>query len=575
MQQLKRFVRFYRPHRKLFVIDMASATLRSAFMIYIPWISRDILGHWLKENNGTMIVICSFASLMLVVGMSITTYINTRWGHVLGTRIETDMRYDLFCHLQKLSFSYFDNTKTGHIMSRISNDLFNISEISHHAPEDLFISAITFVGASIFMLMIAPVMPLVAIIPIPIMLGWGGLIGSRLRNSFLKVRRTIADINSNVENAIQGIREVKSYANETHQLEQFSEVNNRFKDAKEDMYSKMAYFHSGMGFLTQSYKIIIILAGAFRCSYGKIDIVDVTAFLLYAAFIMDPIRRIVHFIETYQQGIASFQRFTEIMDVSPDIQDRPNPVSISKINGEIRFKNISFRYNNEQEMILKNISLSVPAGSTVALVGESGAGKSTLASLIPRFYEASEGEILLDDINVLDLKQSILRESVGIVQQTPFMFDASIRDNIMFGRTDASEHEIVKAARQANILDFIQSLPDGFESLVGEHGVKLSGGQKQRIAIARVFLKNPPVLIFDEATSSLDNESEQLIQSAMERLCENRTTIIIAHRLSTVNKADYTYVLRNGEIIEEGPHKELIDEQGYYYQLYTTGAVVV
>ena len=572
--QFRRFIKYYRPHRKLLFIDLTAAAIRSGCTICIPWITGKILGRWVKEENGTMIIMSSLLSISLIAIMSAATYINTRWGHVMGTRIETNMRRDLFRHLQKLSFSYFDNTKTGHIMSRISNDLFNISEVSHHAPEDLFISFITIIGATFFMLQIDTTMTIIAIAPVPLILAWGGIVGVRLRSSYRNVRRTIADINSNVENAIQGIREVKSYANESHQFELFSEVNNRFKDAKEGMYKKMAHFHCGMGFMTQSYKVVIICGGAWLCLAGNISLVEITVFILYAGFIMDPIKRIVHFIETYQQGIASFERFTEIMDVEPDILDRPHPVIIDRIEGGIQINDVDFRYVPDQELVLKNINIRISPGSTVALVGESGAGKSTLASLIPRFYEADTGSIMLDNVNVLDLPQRTLRESVGIVQQTPFMFDATIRENIIFGRPDATEDEIVNAARQANILDYITSLPNGFDALVGEHGVKLSGGQKQRIAIARVFLKNPPVLIFDEATSSLDTESEQLIQAAMERLCEGRTTLIIAHRLSTVSKADRTYVLRNGEIIEQGTHQELMDQQGYYHRLYTTGSVI-
>ena len=572
--QIRRFSAYYRPHRRLFALDMGTAVARSLFVICIPWISRRILGEWVPEQNWRMVVLYTLLCLLLALAMCFADYINTRWGHVLGTRIETDMRRDLFRHLQKLSFSYFDNTKTGHLMSRISNDLFNISEVAHHAPENLLIAVITLIGAIVFMLFISPAMTLIAVIPIPLMLLWGGFFGLRLRASFREVRRTVADINSNVENAIQGIREVKSYANEPRQLQQFGTVNGRFRSAKERMYSKMAHFHSGMHFLSESYRILIVAAGAWGCLTHRIDMADVVAFLLYVGFIMDPIRRVVHFIETYQQGLASFERFTEIMDIEPEIQDRPHPVTLDNVEGCISINDLSFRYGPDLPTVLAHINMHIPAGATVALVGESGAGKSTLASLLPRFYEAKQGLITLDDVNVLDLPQRALREAIGIVQQTPFMFDATLRENILFGRPDATEEQMIQAARQANILDFITSLPEGFDALVGEHGVKLSGGQKQRIAIARVFLKNPPVLIFDEATSSLDTESEQLIQIAMERLCKGRTTLIIAHRLSTVRTADLTYVLQSGKVVEQGTHTQLIDAQGYYYRLYTTGAVI-
>jgi ATP-binding cassette, subfamily B, bacterial len=583
---LKRFISYYRPHWPLLALDMTTAVTRSVFAILIPWLSRDILGRWAPAGDLVMVGWYTLATLALAAGMCWTTYINTFWGHVLGTRMETDMRGDLFHHLQKLSFSYFDNTKTGHIMSRISNDLFTISEIAHHGPEDLFISVITLVGAAGFMLYMDPLLTLFALAPIPLMLAWGGFFGVRMRHSFREVRRTVADINSNVENAIQGIREVKSYANEPHQRAQFGEVNDRFKQAKEGMYRKMAGFHSGMGFFTEAYRIVVVAAGAVRLSTGSVTLADIVAFLMYVGFILDPIRRIVHFIETYQQGIASFERFIEIMDVEPEIQDRPQARTLEKLVGRLEFRGVWFRYTEpdaptgasapgaqapEPAWVLCDINLCVPAGRTIALVGESGAGKSSLVSLIPRFYAAQRGTITLDDVNVMDLQERFIRESIGIVQQTPFMFDATIRENIAFGRPTATDAEIEEAARQANILAFIQSLPDQFESRVGEQGVKLSGGQKQRISIARVFLKNPPVLIFDEATSSLDTESEQLIQTAMQRLCRGRTTLIIAHRLSTVRQADYTYVLQQGRLVEAGTHDELLAAGGVYTRLHLAG----
>lgn len=572
--QLKRFIAYYHPHRTLFTLDMATALCRSLFAILIPWVSRSILRTHVPNENWRMVIFSGIICLALAAGMGVANYINTRWGHALGTRMETDMRSDLFRHLQKLSFTYYDNTKTGHIMSRISNDLFTISEIAHHAPEDLFISIVTFMGAIVFMLIISPVMTLFAIIPIPLMLLWGGYFGIRLRDSFREVRRTIADINSTVENSIQGIREVKSYANENRQLEIFHETNTKFKNAKESMYARMAHFHSGMQFLADVYRIMIVVGGAWACLTHRIEMADVVAFLLYMGSIMDPIRRVVHLIEMYQQGIASFERFTEIMDVKPEIRDRPDAVAIENVQGQIEMETVTFRYGDEESPVLDNINLNIMPGTTVALVGESGAGKSTLASLLPRFYEPEAGTIKLDGINILDVKQRTLRESIGIVQQTPFMFDATLRENMLLGCPNASDDDILSAAKEANILDFINSLPDGLDAMVGEHGVKLSGGQKQRIAIARVFLKNPPLLIFDEATSSLDTESEKLIQSAMERLCKNRTTLIIAHRLSTVRQANYAYVLRAGQIVEQGSHDELMQNKNHYYRLYTAGTSI-
>jgi ATP-binding cassette subfamily B protein len=390
-----------------------------------------------------------------------------------------------------------------------------------------------------------------------------------MRNKFRTVRKRIADINSSVENSIQGIREVKSYANEDYAIEKFGEANMGFLSAKEDMYKVMAKFHSGMIFFIESYQLVVIGTGAYLIRKGELDLADVIAFLMYFRFSMMPIRKLVNFIEQFQQGVAAFERFDEVMKVEPDIIDRENPVVLDNVKGNINFSDVSFKYEGCDEWILEDINIKIDKGKTIALVGESGAGKSSLASLIPRFYEVQKGIISLDGINIMDLEQKTLRENIGIVQQNIFLFDTTIRENIMFGNPEATEEELVLAAKSANIFDYIMTLPDQFETVVGERGVKLSGGQKQRISIARAFLKNPPVLIFDEATSSLDTESESLITDSMEKLCENRTTIIIAHRLSTVRNADYTYVLKSGKIIEHGPHEDLIKSEGYYKSLYT------
>jgi len=536
----------------------------------IPLLVRQVLKYYLPEGNMSKLWIAMGIAAVIVAGMSVTNYINMKWGHILGTRIETDMRSTLFRHLQKLSFKYFDNTKTGHIMSRISNDLFTISEVAHHAPEDLFISTVMITGAFIVMSCINPFLGLLALVPLPIMVGWGGYYRSRMKKGFRTVRRRIADINSNVENSIQGIREVKSYTNEQYEIGKFAEVNIKFRSAKEFMYGVMASFHTGMMFLAEMYYLVIISGGSLLIYHGKITLPDLVASLMYVRFILDPIRRLVNFIEQFQQGAASFERFIEVMDVEPDIIDNEDAITLSRIEGSIEMRNVSFRYNSTDEWVLKDISLEVPCGKTVALVGESGAGKTTLATLIPRFYEVQKGEILIDGRNVMDLHQRCLRENIGLVQQNVFLFDTTIRENILFGKPDATDSELREAAHNANILAFIESLPEGFDTLTGERGVKLSGGQRQRISIARVFLKNPPILIFDEATSSLDSESEMLIRQSMEMLCRNRTTVIIAHRLSTVKHADHTYVLKKGKILEQGTHTDLIAARGYYYSLYSS-----
>jgi len=454
-------------------------------------------------------------------------------------------------------------------MSRITNDLNLIAEVAHHAPEDLFISILTIVGSSFFMFNVNSVLAIVTLVPVPIMVLWGLSYGTKMKAGFKNVREKIADINSIVENSIQGIREVKSYANETLEIEKFTESNTIFKLAKEKMYNIMAVFFAGMNFLRDFYYIIVIGAGVFLIYKNVINTGDLLSFILYIVIILTPIDKFVNFVEQLQQGSASFERFTEVMDIEPDIKDKKNAVELNEPKGQICFEDVYFKYTEDSGNILENINLVIQTGETVALVGPSGAGKSTLVSLIPRFYEPYQGKIKIDDTGVSQLKQKTLRENIGIVQQDVFLFDGTVKDNISYGKPEANDDEIYEAAKNANIFDFIQSLPDKFDTYVGERGVKLSGGQKQRISIARVFLKNPKIIIFDEATSSLDTESESLIHDAMLKLSKNRTTIIIAHRLSTIKHANNIIVLDNGKIMEKGSHQNLLDKKGLYYQLYS------
>jgi len=570
---LKRFIKFYKPHKWLFILDMSVAFLAAILSVFYPMITRSLLKTYIpnKDIHGIIFMLSLMGGIMIF--KMIFTYIRIRWGHIMGVRMESDMRTDIFTHLQKLSFNYFDNVKTGHLMSRISNDLNMIAEVAHHAPEDFIISVFIIIGSFIAMFYYSAPLAAIALIPLPLLLVWGLTYGRKMKGGFRLVRKRIADINSSVENSVQGIREVKSFTNEELEMEKFEYINFSFKTAKEKMYKIMSIYFAGMTGLTDFYYLIVIAGGVYLIYTGKIDVIDLLAFTLYINFILKPIDRLIHFTEQFQQGSAAFERFIEVMDIAPDINDKKNARDLSVVKGDIEIEKLFFKYSTSEDWILKDISLTIPAGKTVALVGESGAGKSTLASLIPRFYEVQKGCICVDGVNILDVTQESLRENIGLVQQNVFLFDSTIRDNILYGNPEASEEELIDAARRANILDFVESLVDGFDTLTGERGVMLSGGQKQRISIARVFLKNPPILIFDEATSSLDTESEAYIQKAMEELSQNRTTIIIAHRLSTVRKADLLYVMNNGEIVEQGSHEQLMKNEGYYFNLYTKNMI--
>ncbi|MBN2050182.1 MAG: ABC transporter ATP-binding protein [Spirochaetales bacterium] len=567
---LKRFTRYYRPHRGLFLLDMAAAILSSVLAVLLPSITRDLLSVRIPAKDIGLIIRSLLLLAAVYLGRMAFDYIRIRWGHILGVRMEADMRGDIFRHIQKLSFTYFDNTKTGHLMSRISNDLNMISEVAHHGPEDLLISLLVILGAYGFMFFFSPLLALISLIPLPFMLLWGIIFGGKMRSGFRRVRKKIADINSTVENSVQGIREVKAFANECIEQQKFDHSNESFRFAKEKVYAVMASFHAGMQFLRELCYFTVIAGGVLLILKDIIQVYDLVTFILYVGIILPPIDRLINFNEQLQQGIASFERFTEIMDIEPDITDRPHALPLNEASGPIEFKDVTFRYASSPEDILSEVNLTIPSGKKTAIVGESGAGKSTLVSLIPRFYEALEGTITIAGKNILDLTQSSLREKIGLVQQNVFLFDATIRENILYGAPEATDEQLYDAAKHANIYDFIMSLPKGFDTDVGERGVKLSGGQKQRISIARVFLKDPPIIIFDEATSSLDNESEALIREAMFRLSENRTTIIIAHRLSTVRDVDKIVVMKQGRIVEEGHHESLIAAGGYYRKLYNS-----
>ncbi len=546
------------------------SVLGALLAILLPWFTGRLLKKYIPAEDIKMIFITIGVMILVICVHCIVEFVRIKWGHILGVRVETDMRSDFFSHIQKLSFNYFDRVKTGHLMSRISNDLNLIAEVAHHAPEDILISTSMITGSFVMMFHISVPLALIALIPVPLMVCWGILYGGRMRRGFRAVRRKIADLNSSVENSVQGIREVKSYANEEAELDKFETVNCSFRMAKEHMYGVMAMFFSGMHFLVQSYFLLVIGGGVLLMYFGySIETADLLVFSLYIHFILKPINRLVSFAEQFQQGAASFERFLEVMDIEPDIVDRKGAISFEPVKGAISISNVSFKYASSNELILDDVTLEIPASKTIAIVGESGAGKSTIASLIPRFYEPDSGRITIDGHDIMDMKKRFLRRNIGLVQQNVFLFDSTIRENIMYGRVSATEEDLYEAAKKANIYDFIMSLPDGFDSIVGERGVLLSGGQKQRISIARVFLKDPPIFIFDEATSSLDTESEALIQDSLELLSRDRTTIVIAHRLTTVRRCDFIYVLKQGKVVEKGSHQELLDNKDYYHKLYS------
>ncbi len=568
-RNVKVFVSYYKPYKVLAAADLVSILAQSGLTILLPMVVYRVFNNYLPQMELRMLLTAAVLLFVLTALISGAEYVSLRWGHILGARMEADMRRDIFSHIQKLSFNYFDRTKTGHIMSRISNDLTMLAETAHHAPEDLLISTLTLTGAFIVMFSINPLLAAITLIPLPFIIVWGSIFQTRMRRGFRSVREKIAEINRSVENSIQGVREVKSFTNEGMEIIKFKKVNTSFLSAKEEVYSTLASFHAGEKFLMQSYSLLFIGAGALLAYYEKADIPQIIAFFMYSRYITMPMMRALSFTEQFQQASSAFERFQEVMLENPDLKDAPDAVVPKNIHGTIRFNNVSFSYPSRPDSdVIDHVSFEVKAGTTVALVGESGAGKSTIAALIPRFYDVSEGSIEIDGLDIRKYRQKDLRARIGIVQQSAFLFDASIRENILFGRPGASEEEVLEAAREANAMDFISALPEGLDTQVGERGVKLSGGQRQRLSIARVFLKNPPILIFDEATSALDNESEELVRQSMETLCKGRTAIIIAHRLSTVKHVDLIYCLKNGRLIESGTHAELIAKDGYYKKLY-------
>ena len=506
--------------------------------------------------------------LILVLVECYCNYFISNYGHIMGAKIEYDMRAEIFSHYQKLSFSFFDNQKVGQLMSRITTDLFDISELLHHGPEDLVISVIKIVGSFVILMCIDVKLTLIAFLFIPVMLLYAAYFNKRMKRAFKQNRAKIADINSQIEDNLSGIRVVKSFANEDVEMHKFEEGNQGFLRAKKNSYFYMAGYNSGLGAFTTLITIAVLVSGAVLITKNQVNVTDLITFLLYINTFTDPVKKLVTLTEQFQNGYSGYERFMEMMEIQPDIVDRPGAGELTDVRGDISFEDVSFQYEENSQTVLNHINLEVTAGSYMALVGSSGAGKSTLCSLIPRFYEVSGGAIRIDGTDIRDITLKSLRDHIGIVQQDVYLFVGTVADNIRYGKPQATFEEIVEAAKNANAHDFIMSLPDGYDTDIGQRGVKLSGGQKQRLSIARVFLKNPPILIFDEATSALDNESEKVVQESLEKLAKNRTTFVIAHRLSTIKNAEKILVLTDSGIEEEGTHRQLLERGGIYAHLY-------
>lgn len=566
---IKKVKKYYKPHRALFFLDLICAFLISITDLVYPMVTRKLINDIIPNKEVRTIVTFGITLLILYIIRMILEYIVGYYGHVIGVRMEYDMRKEVFRHVEELPFSYFDNTKTGKIMSRIVNDLNEISELAHHGPEDLFISVIMIIGSFILLCRINLKLTLIVFTVIPFMIYFAIFFNAKMRRNFRQMRESLAEVNATLEDSISGIRVVKSFTNEEYESEKFDVGNESFKAVRTESFRYLGAFGGGLNFFSNLSTLITLIAGGIFVTKNVITIGDLVAYLIYINQFLQPVKRLANFIEQYQRGMAGFARFEELMAIKPDIIDKDNAIDIDKAVGNVEFENVKFSYDNKNE-VLSNVKLKVESGQTVAIVGPSGAGKSTLCNLIPRFYEIDDGSIKVDGKDIRDISIKSLRKNIGIVQQDVFLFSGSVFENIAYGDLNASKEEVIEAAKAANAHDFIMELPNGYNTYIGERGVKLSGGQKQRLSIARMFLKNPPILILDEATSSLDNQSEAIIQKSIEALAKDRTTFIIAHRLATIKNAKRIVVLTENGIEEEGTHKELINKNGVYHNLYNS-----